>query len=101
MTKFFIIGCPRSGTTMLQQALNRHSQVIIPPETAFFSLLGHCKRIQREHLQRIKEDLEIPLRLPAHRLHRMQETQAFYEQMARLYVERMGESTVTRFGEKT
>jgi hypothetical protein len=36
MEKFFIVGCPRSGTTMVQQALNRHSRVAIPPETKYF-----------------------------------------------------------------
>ena len=39
MNHFFIIGAGRSGTTMLQLALNRHSQIVIPPETAFFTLL--------------------------------------------------------------
>jgi len=33
MKQFFIVGCPRSGTTMLQQALNRHPEIAIPPET--------------------------------------------------------------------
>ncbi len=44
MNKFFIVGCPRSGTTMVQQALNRHPQVVIPPETKyFFSFYGHSQ----------------------------------------------------------
>ena len=33
---FFIIGSPRSGTTLLERILNRHSRVFIPPETEFF-----------------------------------------------------------------
>ena len=33
----FFISCHRSGTTMLQQALNRHSQIVIPPETRYIS----------------------------------------------------------------
>jgi hypothetical protein len=101
MDKFFIVGCPRSGTTMLQQALNRHSRIAIPPETAFFSMLAYSKRIQHEHLQRIKEDLEIDLPSASTRLRRSLEARAFYDEMARLYVERLHKPNVTHFGEKT
>lgn len=31
----FIVGCPRSGTTLLQQLLNAHKMVAIAPETFF------------------------------------------------------------------
>ena len=31
----FIIGCPRSGTTLLQQMLDAHSDILITPETHF------------------------------------------------------------------
>jgi len=31
----FIVGCPRSGTTLLQQILNAHPEVAIAPETHF------------------------------------------------------------------
>ena len=33
----FIIGAPRSGTTLLRFMLDAHSQLAIPPETGFFS----------------------------------------------------------------
>jgi len=33
---FFVVGCPRSGTTLLSVILDRHSRVAVPPETAFF-----------------------------------------------------------------
>lgn len=33
---FFIVGCPRSGTTLLSVLLDRHHRLCIPPETAFF-----------------------------------------------------------------
>ena len=33
---FFIVGCPRSGTTLLSVLLDRHTRLCIPPETAFF-----------------------------------------------------------------
>lgn len=32
----FVVGAPRSGTTMLAVLLDRHSRISIPPETAFF-----------------------------------------------------------------
>src|SRR6185503_10253265 len=34
---FFIVGCPRSGTTLLSVLLDRHSRLCIPPETGFFA----------------------------------------------------------------
>lgn len=33
----FIVGAPRSGTTLLAVLLNRHSRIAIPPETQFFT----------------------------------------------------------------
>jgi hypothetical protein len=33
---FFVVGCPRSGTTLLSVLLDRHSRLCVPPETAFF-----------------------------------------------------------------
>jgi hypothetical protein len=41
MQRTFVVGCPRSGTTIVQAMLARHPQVFTLPETAFFpSLLG-------------------------------------------------------------
>src|SRR5260221_5251878 len=31
----FVVGCPRSGTTMLQLMLHSHPRIAIPPETRF------------------------------------------------------------------
>ncbi|WP_449066677.1 sulfotransferase family protein, partial [Planomonospora algeriensis] len=31
----FVIGCPRSGTTMLQLMLHAHPRIAVPPETRF------------------------------------------------------------------
>jgi hypothetical protein len=41
MQRVFIVGCPRSGTTLVQALLARHPDVYSFPETAFFeALLG-------------------------------------------------------------
>lgn len=58
---FFVIGAPRSGTTMLQMALNRHSKIVIPPETAFFTLLTRSQSGQALHWRRIEKDLNVTL----------------------------------------
>ena len=45
---FFIVGSPRSGTTLLEQLVNRHSRLYIPPETAFFHLLSRHGQLVSE-----------------------------------------------------
>ena len=102
MKKFFIVGCPRSGTTMVQQALNRHSQIVIPPETKyFFSFFGHPKKYQVRHIERINADLQINLPKPARPVHSLAEGRAYYEAMARQYVARQQKRDILYFGEKT
>src|SRR5439155_25178504 len=96
---FFVVGAPRSGTTMLQQALNRHSQVLIPPETAFFSLLHIGPAARRVHLERINADLGIDLALPQGGIRPA--ARPLYEAMARKYADRLGRTGATAFGEKT
>lgn len=44
---FFVIGSPRSGTTLMVQILSRHSRLFIPPETEFFYLLSLYGLIDR------------------------------------------------------
>lgn len=39
MQRIFIVGCPRSGTTLVQAMLARHPAVLTLPETAFFEQL--------------------------------------------------------------
>src|SRR5262249_27657181 len=102
MKKLFIVGCPRSGTTLLQQALNRHSQVVIPPETKyFFSFLGHTRRCQHQHIDRLNADLRIALPKPASRISSLADARAFFNHIARLYVARIGRPDIAYFGEKT
>lgn len=45
MQRTFVVGCPRSGTTIVQAMLARHPQVFTLPETGFFPrLLGGLHR---------------------------------------------------------
>jgi hypothetical protein len=86
----------------VQQALNRHSQIVIPPETKyFFSFLGHSRQCQHRHIDRLNADLRIHLPKPAARVNAGNEAGAFFDQIARLYLERLGKTNVTYFGEKS
>jgi hypothetical protein len=49
---FFIVGCGRSGTTLLRTVLNRHSQVCIPPESLF--IVDYLRAADRVPLERLK-----------------------------------------------
>ena len=102
MERFFILACQRSGTTMLQQALNRHSRIVIPPETGFFThFIGHSAKGQAHHLKRINADLGIDLPRPQERIHRREDIIRFYDQMAEAYLEKLSAPPQTLFGEKT
>jgi hypothetical protein len=102
MKKLFIVGCPRSGTTVVQQALNRHSRIVIPPETKyFFSFLGHSRRCQHRHIDRINADLRIALPKRAIRISSLADSRAFFNEMACRYVEQRGREDAAYFGEKT
>jgi hypothetical protein len=105
MQKLFIVGCPRSGTTVVQQALNRHSQIIVPPETAFFSMflgpMGWSWRTQRLFLKRINADLEIALHMPALRVRTVEQARAFFDELAEAYCAKVQKKDVLYFAEKT
>jgi hypothetical protein len=87
---------------MVQQALNRHSQIVIPPETKFFfSFLGHSRRHQARHVQRLNADLGIDLPTPSARVRSADAGCAYYDVMARQYIGRLRKKDVVWFGEKT
>jgi hypothetical protein len=86
---------------MLQQALNRHSQIVIPPETKFFYyLVGQSRRQQLRHIERLRRDLKIDLPVPSSRIRTTTQAQEFYELMADSYCRRI-QRTPSLFGEKT
>lgn len=102
MEYFFIVGCQRSGTTMVQQALNRHSQVMIPPETGFFThVLGHTRLGQASQLRSINSDLGIHLPEPQRRIHRTHDVRRYFDELAHQYRETDAQKSVRLFGEKT
>jgi hypothetical protein len=41
---FFIVGCPRSGTSLLSVLLDRHSRIVVTPETYFFHVFSGLSR---------------------------------------------------------
>ena len=47
----FIVGAPRSGTTLMAVLLNRHSRIAIPPETQYFTefLIEHPPESLKGH----------------------------------------------------
>jgi hypothetical protein len=87
---------------MVQQALNRHSQIAIPPETKFFfSFFGHGRAQQLRHIKRLDADLGICLPRPATRIVTPKAGRAFFNEMAQQYVAKLGKPGVVAFGEKT
>lgn len=87
---------------MLQQALNRHSQIVIPPETkVFYSLIGHAKSCQARHLKRLENDLGISLPMPPKGICTQRDTREFFSLIAERYLHRLGRPHDTVFGEKT
>ena len=66
MKDFFLLGCSRSGTTMLATQLNKTKEIIIPPETWWLSNAQYLgvKRIESDFilnlfLNKIKESIQV------------------------------------------
>ena len=55
--RVFLVGCPRSGTTILQRCISSHSRVTSFPETDFFAkLIGRRKGLALARINRIGGD---------------------------------------------
>ena len=101
LVPFFIVGCPRSGTTLLQQCLNRHSRITIPAETSFIPMLRLSRANQILHLRRINEDLGIDLPMPGGRPYREADAPRLFGDLARQWIARQPGRSITHFGEKS
>ena len=98
---FFIIGAPRSGTTMLQMALNRHRRVLIPPETHYFSLPYRSRRGQLLHWRRIQNDLDLDISAPARRVPAGPAARDHFVRLTDSYAVQNGRSNADFIGEKS
>lgn len=86
---------------MLQLALCRHSRILIPPETHYFTLLTRSRRGQQLHWRRVVKDLKIEIPVPTERLRPGPPAREPFLQMVNAYLKRVGKSGVTHFGEKS
>mgnify|MGYP000309579383 CR=1 FL=1 len=98
---FFIIGAPRSGTTMLQLALGRHSRVAAPPETHFFTLTSRSRRGQRRHWEGLIRKLGIAIDPPPRRIRPGGEAREQFWRIVESYLARVGKESATHVGEKS
>ena len=91
LERYFLVGCPRSGTTLLQSLLAAHSQIHSFPESHFFAnLLQRRKRWQkllklssfqtnarvREFLKELERE-DLVNRIPSNATFEWQHTKAF------------------------
>jgi hypothetical protein len=98
MKLFFILGCPRSGTTLLQAMLNRHPHIAIPPETKVFCDFHlRSQRRRFECLRRLEKDLDVLIEEDD--IHTS--VDELLPKIMRRFVERSGRTDVRFVGEKT
>jgi LPS sulfotransferase NodH len=73
MKRVFIVGCPRSGTTLLQTLLAANGRLVSPPETHFFNYLvprsfarylGVASRSGRDRILQHMEKIGVCFRAP-------------------------------------
>lgn len=86
---------------MLQMALNRHSQIVVPPETAYFTLLKRSRRGQHLHWKRIEKDLGIAVEAPIRRIKAGSTARQHFLRLSEAYVRRLDRTGITHFGEKS
>ncbi|HUG49083.1 MAG TPA: sulfotransferase [Candidatus Limnocylindria bacterium] len=85
LVRAFIVGCPRSGTTLLQSLLKRHAPLTTVPETRFFVVdfrkRGRLKEVVqgRRALRRLAERCRVPVPGPSWRLTSAANVGAFVE----------------------
>jgi hypothetical protein len=102
----FIVGCGRSGTTLLRMMLDSHPLVAIPPETDFLpELFGADLRTPAAFMDRLRAhwrlaDLHIETAVLAERVARLQpfDVADAVRALYALYAEKFGKP---RFGDKT
>ncbi len=56
--RFFVVGCPRSGTTMLRLMLDSHPKIAVPPESHFVVGLCRHRHARRRDYGRLADLLE-------------------------------------------
>ncbi|MFO7534889.1 MAG: sulfotransferase [Kiritimatiellia bacterium] len=110
---FFILGCPRSGTTLLQVLVDSHPDIAIPPESFLFDrfgplLVSYGNLAEPAALRRLASDLLADERIrdwklaagPDDLLSQIKESSAagLFAALFLLYAEKQGK---TRWGDKT
>lgn len=110
MRPFFIVGSARSGTTMLQKLLNRHSQLCVPEETHFIPreikpFLKELKRGKPNDAVEILNSLDIAkkwnVRVEAHDINHEEGEKAYAEAVNQLLTHRAAQDNKPCWGEKT
>jgi hypothetical protein len=106
---FFIVGSPRSGTTLLRFIISSHPRIFVPAETGFIPHLGY-ERDSEMSLTEVQRVLARIGKVNGEWSGLVKDVNAFYQtlpepQLAHvlyaLYHERMGGSGAGRWGDKT
>lgn len=109
----FIVGCPRSGTTLLRTIIASHSRMIVSPESHFFNYwlkeYGHLNLNDESEFQRFWQDFSTSQRLAYFDLEpnellaklNLQKTRSFKAVFELLMAEYAAMKHKPRWGEKT
>lgn len=109
----FIVGCPRSGTTLLRTIIASHSRMIVSPESHFFNYwlkeYGHLNLQEESEFQRFWQDFSTSQRFAYFDLDaaaflaklRRQDEISFRSVFALLMAEYAALKQKPRWGEKT